>query len=348
MTLTELADRIGARLEGDGAVEVTRVAGLEAAEAGDVTFLANPAYTAEVARTRASAVILGRQGPPAPCAILRADNPYLAFARAVQALAPPVVAPDGVHATAVVDPSASLGPGVRIGPLAVVGARVRLGARTVVHAHAVIGDETIVGDDCVLHAHVSIRERCRLGDRVIVQNGAVVGADGFGFARRADGTHEKIAQTAPVVVEDDVEIGANTTIDRPAVGETRIRAGAKIDNLVMIAHGVVIGPRTLVAAQVGISGSTTVGADVMLGGQVGVAGHLSIGDGVKVTGQSGITHSIPAGAFVSGLPAIDNREWRKAAVVFARLPELRQRLQALERRLAELGAAAGAKPTPMP
>lgn len=348
MTLSDLAERIGARLEGDGAIEVTRVAGLDAAGPGDITFLANAAYTADVARTRASAVILGRQGPPAPCAILRADNPYLAFARAVQALAPPPVVPDGVHASAVVDPSAVLGPGVRVGPLAVIGARVRLGARTIVHAHAVIGDDTVIGDDGVIHAHVSIRERCRLGDRVIVQNGAVVGAEGFGFARRADGTHEKIAQTAPVVIEDDVEIGANTTIDRPAVGETRIRAGAKLDNLVMIAHGVAIGARTLVAAQVGISGSTTVGDDVMLGGQVGVAGHLAIGDGVKVTGQSGITHSVPAGAFVSGLPAIDNREWRKAAVVFGRLPEMRRRLQELERRLAELEAAAGGGRTPMP
>lgn len=347
MRLTELAERIGARLEGEGDAEVTRVAGLEAAGPGDVTFLANPAYTADVARTRASAVILGRQGPAAPCAILRADNPYLAFARAVQALAPPIVQPEGVHASAVIDPRAVLAEGVRVGPLAVIGRGVRLGARTVVHAHAVIGDETTVGDDCVIHAHVSIRERCRLGDRVVVQNGAVVGADGFGFARRPDGTHEKIAQTAPVVIEDDVEIGANTTIDRPAVGETRIKAGAKIDNLVMIAHGVAVGARTLVAAQVGISGSTTVGDDVMLGGQVGVAGHLAIGDGVKVTGQSGITHSIPDGAFISGLPAIDNRDWRKAAVLFARLPELRRRLQTLEQRIAELEAASRPGRTPV-
>jgi UDP-3-O-[3-hydroxymyristoyl] glucosamine N-acyltransferase len=347
VTLRELADRIEARLDGDGSIEVVRVAGLEAAGPGDVTFLANPAYGAEVARTRASAVILGPDGPSAPCAVLRTADPYLAFARAVQALAPPPSQPEGVHPSAVVAPDAQLGEGVRIGPLAVVGPGVRLGARSVLDAHVVVGAHVEIGPDCVLHAHVSVRERCRLGARVVVQNGAVIGADGFGFARRPDGSHEKIPQTAPVVIEDDVEIGANTTIDRPAVGETRIRAGAKIDNLVMIAHGVVIGARTLIAAQVGISGSTVVGDDVMLGGQVGVAGHLTIGDGVKVTGQSGITNAVPAGAFVSGLPAIDNRDWRKAAVVFGRLPELRRQLLELEQRLARLEAAGG-RETPVP
>ena len=193
---------------------------------------------------------------------------------------------------------------------------------------------------------MSIREGCRLGARVVVQDGAVIGADGFGFAHRADGTHEKIPQVGPVVIEDDVEIGANTTIDRPAVGETRIRAGAKIDNLVQIAHGVSIGLNTLLASQVGIAGSTTIGDNVILAGQVGVGNHLTIGDGVKATGQTGINNSIEAGRFVSGLPAIDNREWAKAAVLFARLPEYRRQLIDLERRLAALEAAAGSAATP--
>jgi UDP-3-O-[3-hydroxymyristoyl] glucosamine N-acyltransferase len=327
---------------------VVRVAGLDAAGPGDVTFLANPAYAGEVARTRAAAVILGPDGPPAPCAVLTAADPYLAFARAAQALAPSPIQPEGVHPSAVIAPDAQLGAGVRIGPLAVVGPRVRVGPGTTLDAHVVIGADSEIGPDCVLHAHVSVRERCQLGARVVVQNGAVIGADGFGFARRPDGTHEKIPQTAPVVIEDDVEIGANTTIDRPAVGETRIRAGAKIDNLVMIAHGVVIGARTLIAAQVGISGSAAVGDDVMLGGQVGVAGHLTIGDGAKVTGQSGITSAVPPGAFVSGLPAIDNRDWRKAAVVFGRLPELRRQLLELAKRLERLEAAARGRATPVP
>lgn len=336
MTLHELAARLDASLEGDGAVEVTRVAGLEAAGPGDVTFLASATYADRVAQTRAAAIILGTRGPAAPCAVLRVADPYLAFARAAAALAPPSVLPTAVHPSAVVAADAVIGAGVGIGPFAVIGAGAQIGAGTVIESHAVIGAGTEIGPDCVIHAHVSIRERCRLGARVVVQNGAVIGADGFGFARRADGVHEKIAQTAPVVLEDDVEIGANTTIDRPAVGETRIRAGAKIDNLVQIAHGVVIGARTVLAAQVGIAGSTTIGDDVMMGGQVGVAGHITVGDGVKVTGQTGVNHSIAPGRFVSGLPAIDNLEWRKAAVLFGRLPELRRQLLDLERRLAAL------------
>lgn len=338
MTLQELAGRIGAALEGDGRVEVTRVAALDTAGPGDVSFLASASYAAQLAVTRASAVILGASGGTAPCAVLRAGDPYLAFARAAAALAPPPVLPTGVHPTAVVAPDAVLGAGVAVGPCAVIGAGVRLGDRTVVDAHAVIGAGTELGPDCLIHAHVSIRERCRLGARVVVQNGAVIGADGFGFARRGDGTYEKIPQTAPVVIEDDVEIGANTTIDRPAVGETRIKAGAKLDNLVMIAHGVVVGERTVMAAQCGIAGSTAIGADVMFGGQVGVAGHITVGDGVKATAQTGINNSIEPGMFVSGLPAIDNREWRKAAVLFGRLPELRRRLLDLEQRLAALEA----------
>ncbi len=347
MTLQDLAARIGATLEGDGAVEVRRVAALDTAEPGDVSFLANASYAAQVASTQASAVILGATGGTAPCAVLRARDPYLAFARAAAALAPPSTLPTGVHPTAVVADDAVLDAGVAVGPYAVIGAGARVGARTVIDAHAVVGAGTVIGPDCLIHAHVSIRERCQLGARVVVQNGAVIGADGFGFARRPDGTYEKIPQTAPVVLEDDVEIGANTTIDRPAVGETRIRAGAKLDNLVMIAHGVVVGARTVLAAQCGIAGSTTIGDDVMFAGQVGVAGHITVGDGVKATGQTGITGSLPAGLFVSGLPAIDNREWRKAAVLYGRLPELRRQLLDLERRLAVLeGAGPAESPVP--
>ena len=355
MTLQELAERIGARLEGDGTIAVARVAGLDTAGPGDVTFLANEKYAADVATTKASAVILGTAATTAsaaPCAVLRVANPYLAFGRAAQALAPPSVLPVGVHPSAVVGEGVVLAEGVGIGPLAVIGRDARIGARTVVEAHAVVGVEAVIGADCVIHAHVSIRERCRLGDRVVVQNGAVIGADGFGFAHHPDGSHEKIPQHAPVVIEDDVEIGANTTIDRPAVGETRIKAGAKIDNLVQIAHGVVLGRHVLLASQVGISGSTTVGDSVTLAGQVGVAGHITIGDRVTATGQTGITNSVEAGRFISGLPAIDNRDWRKSAVLVGRLPEYRRQLIDLERRLAALEAAvpgvAGHAGTPVP
>jgi UDP-3-O-[3-hydroxymyristoyl] glucosamine N-acyltransferase len=348
MTLRELAERLGAVLEGDGAVEVTRVAGIEQAGPGDVTFLANPKYAAALGATRASAVILDPAAPAAPCAMLRIANPYLAFARAAQAFAPPRAVPPGVHPSAVVAGDAVLEAGVAIAPLVVIGRRAVIGARTVLHPHVVIGDDAVVGADCVIHARVSIREACRLGARVVVQDGAVIGADGFGFAHHPDGSHEKIPQTGPVVIEDDVEIGANTTIDRPAVGETRIRAGAKIDNLVQIAHGVSVGSNTLLAAQVGIAGSTVIGDSVIFAGQVGVANHLTVGDGVKATAQTGINNSIPAGMFVSGLPAIDNRQWNKAAVIFGKLPEYRRQLIDLERRLAALEAAARADSTPVP
>jgi len=346
--LRELAERLGAVLEGDGTIDVTRVAGIEQAGPGDVTFLANPKYAVALAATRATAVILEPTAPAAPCAMLRIANPYLAFARAAQAFAPPRTVPPGVHPTAVIAGDAVLAPGVAVGPLVVIGQRARVGAGTVLHPHVVVGDDAVIGADCVIHARVSIREACRLGDRVVVQDGAVIGADGFGFAHHADGTHEKIPQTGPVVIEDDVEIGANTTIDRPAVGETRIRAGAKIDNLVQIAHGVTVGLNTLLAAQVGIAGSTAIGDNVILAGQVGVANHLTVGDGVKATAQTGINNSIAAGMFVSGLPAIDNRQWNKAAVIFGKLPEYRRQLIELERRLAALEAAARTDSPPVP
>lgn len=348
MQLRELAERLGAVLEGDGTIDVTRVAGIEQAGPGDVTFLANPKYAVALAATRATAVILEPTAPAAPCAMLRIANPYLAFARAAQAFAPPRTVPPGVHPTAVIAGDAVLAPGVAVGPLVVIGQRARVGAGTVLHPHVVVGDDAVIGADCVIHARVSIREACRLGDRVVVQDGAVIGADGFGFAHHADGTHEKIPQTGPVVIEDDVEIGANTTIDRPAVGETRIRAGAKIDNLVQIAHGVTVGLNTLLAAQVGIAGSTAIGDNVILAGQVGVANHLTVGDGVKATAQTGINNSIAAGMFVSGLPAIDNRQWNKAAVIFGKLPEYRRQLIELERRLAALEAAARTDSPPVP
>lgn len=340
MTLGELASRLGASLEGDGAAEILRVAGIEAAGPGDLTFVANAKYAGRLAGTRATAVILDRTTSAAGPAILRVDDPYLAFAKAAQALAPPDPATPGVHPTAVVDADATIEDGASVGPLVVIGRGARIGARSVLRAHVVVGAGAEIGPDCLLHAHVSLRERCRLGARVVVQDGAVIGGDGFGFAHHADGTHEKIPQLAIVVVEDDVEIGANTTIDRPAVGETRIMSGTKIDNLVQIAHGVVIGHNTLLAAQVGIAGSTVIGDSVMFGGQVGVAGHITIGDRVKVTAQTGLNHSIEAGKFVSGLPAIDNTEWRKAAVLFGRLPEFRSRLLDLERRLAALESPA--------
>jgi len=332
--LSELAACLDCRLEGDETIEIVRVAKIEQAGPGDVTFLANPRYHAALATTGASAVIVAPGVDGAPCAVLRSINPYLAFARAAQALHPASQPVSGVHPTAIVAADAVIEEGVSIGPYVVVGGGTRLGARSIVHAHTVLGAHVEIGPDCVLHPRVSIHDRCTLGARVIVKDGAVIGSEGFGFATHEDGTHERIPQTAPVVLEDDVEIGANSCVDRPAVGETRIRSGSKIDNLVQIAHGVIVGRNAFLAAQVGIAGSTVIGDAAMLGGQVGVTGHVTVGDRAKMSAKTGVTGNVPADAFLSGYPSMDNLEWRKAFAVVRRLPELRRRLAQLERRVA--------------
>ncbi|MFO7691648.1 MAG: UDP-3-O-(3-hydroxymyristoyl)glucosamine N-acyltransferase [Vicinamibacterales bacterium] len=341
MTLRELARRLGCRLDGDGSIEIGRVATLEAAGPGDLSFLANPKYAPQLATTRASAVLVSDDAAPAPCAVLRTRDPYLAFASAAALLAPDDRPAPGVSPAACVAPGATIGPGCHVGALASVGDGAVIGARTIVHPHAVIYAGVTIGDDCVIHAHVSIRERCSIGNRVVIQNGAVIGSDGFGFAPRPDGTYQKIPQVAPVVIEDDVEIGANSAIDRPAVGETRIQAGTKIDNLVQVAHGVRVGRNVMLVAQVGIAGSTTIGDSSMLAGQVGVAGHLHVGKGTRATAQTGIPNSLPDGSFVSGYPAIDNRDWLKSSAVFRRLPEIKKALANLEKRLAGLESRLG-------
>jgi UDP-3-O-[3-hydroxymyristoyl] glucosamine N-acyltransferase len=336
LKLQDIASRLECRLEGDGTIDIHGVAGIEDAGPGELTFFTNPKYAPELRVTRASAVILGAMSEAAPCAMLRASHPYLAFARAVSLFADPWRPAPGVHRLAWIDENVTLGADVSIGPFAVIGEGARIGANTIVHAHATIGRFTEVGEDCLIHARASIRERIRIGNRVIVHDGAVIGSDGFGFARRADGTHEKIPQIGVVVIDDDVEIGANTTIDRPAVGATHIGAGTKIDNLVQIAHGVTIGRNVLLAAQVGIAGSVTIEDNVTLAGQVGVAGHITLGQGVIATAQTGIPNSLEAGAFVSGYPAISNRDWLRSSAIFRKLPELKKRVADLERRLKEL------------
>jgi UDP-3-O-[3-hydroxymyristoyl] glucosamine N-acyltransferase len=334
--LRDLAVRLECRLEGDGDLEITGVAGIQDAGPGDLTFLANPKYQSTLGSTRAGAVLLRDDSPAAPCAMLRTRDPYLAFARAVGLFAPDWRPAAGVHPLAAVSASARVGAAVSIGAFVAVADDVAIGDRTVIFPNVTIGAGARLGADCVVHSNVAVRERVTIGDRVILQNGVVVGGDGYGFVRRGDGTHEKIPQVATVVIEDDVELGANTTVDRPAVGETRIKAGAKIDNLVQVGHGVAIGRNVLMAAQVGIAGSTDIGDDVMFGGQVGVGGHLTIGKGTVAVGQSGITNSVQPGAMIAGYPAIDSREWRRASVIFRRLPELKRRIEELEAQIAEL------------
>ncbi len=339
MKLRDIADQLQCRLEGDGDVDIVRVAAISKAGPGDLTFLANPRYAPQLASTRASAVILGRAKDgemPPPCAVLRADDPYLAFAHAVSLFAPAPSAAPGIDPLSAVAPDATIGAEVSIGPFVTVGAGAAIGARTVIHSNVAIGAGVRIGADCVIHSQAAIRERVVVGDRVTLHNGVVAGSDGFGFARRQDGTHLKIPQHGDVVIEDDVEIGANSTIDRPAIGETRISAGTKIDNLVHVAHGVAIGRRTLLAAQVGIAGSATIGDDVMMAGQSGVAGHISLGDKAIVGAKSAVLQSVAAGAFVTGSPAFPHADWRKASVVFRHLPSMKKRLEELEQRMVEL------------
>jgi UDP-3-O-[3-hydroxymyristoyl] glucosamine N-acyltransferase len=334
LKLSTLGSQLGCQLLGAD-VEVARLASLERAGPGELSFVAQRKFAARAASTRASALIVP-EGFDSALPRLVSSNPYLSFARALALLQPTPRPAAGVHATAWVDPSAELGAGVYVGPYAVVGAQARVGAGCVLHAHVIIYPQATLGPDCLLHAGAQVREGCRLGARVVLQNGAIVGSDGFGFARDEQGRYEKIPQVGIVVIEDDVEIGALTAIDRAALDETRIGRGCKLDNLVQIGHSVTLGPDSVLAAQVGIAGSTRLGARVTLAGQVGVNGHVEIGDDVIATGQSGLTADLPPGACVSGTPAIPNRDWLKAATLFARLPGLNNRLRALEAQVARL------------
>jgi len=284
-------------------------------------------------------VILGTASAPdsaAPCAVLHSSQPYVAFALAVRLFARPSLPAKGIDRLSAIAADATLGPDASVGPFVTIGAGASIGARAVIYPTVVIGPGVRIGDDCLLHAGVSIREHVVVGDRVTILDGVVVGGDGYGFAKQTDGTHLKIPQHAGVVIEDDVEIGANSTIDRPALGETRIGAGTKIDNLVHIAHGVAIGRRVLLAAQVGIAGSTIVEDDVMMAGQTGVTGHVRIGQGARVGAKSAVLQSVDAGGFVTGHPAINHPVWKKAAAAFRHLPSMKKRIAALEQRIAEL------------
>ncbi len=319
MTLAELAEHLGCRLEGatesDAAQTITRVNGLDDAGPGDVTFLTNPKFTSRVAGTKAAAVLADDSLTGAPCPILRTATPSVACAAAIGLLTPVVVpVAQGIHPLASIDPTAVLGMGVSVGPFVAVGPDAVVGAHTTLHPHVAIGPQVRIGEHCVLHAHVSVRDRVVIGDRVILQDGAVVGGEGFGFATRADGTHQKIPQVGIVVIGDDVEIGANSTVDRPAIGETRIGSGTKIDNLVHVGHGVKIGKNVRLAALVGIAGSSIIEDDVVLAGQVGVINHVRVGPGAQVASKSAVMNDLAGGQTYAGIPAIPIGQWRRWAV----------------------------------
>ena len=326
MKLADLAAHLGATLHGDPEAEVTSAAGLEDAGPGQITFVANPKYVRLARTTRATAVLVEPAFEPIAAATLRIPNPYLAFARALDLLYQAPIYPPGIHPTAVIAPTAQIGPNAHIGAYAVVGDNVVLGPNATLLPHVVLYPNAHIGSHFFAHAHAVVREHCVLGDHVILQNGVIIGADGFGFARQTAPTPgaawSKILQTGRTVLDDHVEVQANSTIDRASIGETHVHAGAKIDNLVMVGHGSSVGEDTLLCSQVGLAGSTHVGKNVILAGQVGVAGHCAIGDGAVATAQSGIPNDVAPGATVSGYPAIENRKWLRASAVFQRLPDL--------------------------
>ncbi len=327
MKLSEIAQQLGARLEGADA-EITGVAGIEEAQPGQLTFVANPKYAAAARTTRASAVIVDEKFPPLQTSTLRIANPYLAFARAIEFFYQPPRYSPGVHSTAVIDRSAKIGKQAHIGAYVVVEEDVEIGDHAVLLPHVVIYQGARIGHNFFAHAHAVVREYCRLGNHVVLQNGAIVGADGFGFASDEEKNWRKIVQSGTSILEDDVEVQANACIDRASIGETRIGRGTKVDNLVQVGHGCTVGENTMLCAQVGLAGSTEVGNRVILAGQVGVAGHCTIGDGAIATAQSGIPGDVAPGAMVSGYPAIENRQWLRSVAVFNRLPELAKAVRA--------------------
>ena len=333
MTLAEIARLIGCDLHGDGSVTIQSLAPIDTAGPGQLTFLAHPRYNHFLATTRAAAVILARDADATSVPSLRSDDPYRSFAKALELFYRAPEFGPGIHSTAVIAASARVAPDAAIGPYAVIGERTSIGPGARIAAHVVIAEHVAIGRDFTAHPFVSVREGTRIGDRVILQSGVKIGGDGFGYTVGDNGGIMKIPQCGRVVIEDDVEIGANTTIDRAAVGDTIIRRSAKLDNLVMVAHGCDIGSGAMLAAQTGLSGSTKIGKFVRMGGQVGCAGHLVIGDGAQVAAKSGVPNDVAAGAIVGGIPAIDVRLWRRISAALLRLPELIRRLRRVERQL---------------
>jgi UDP-3-O-[3-hydroxymyristoyl] glucosamine N-acyltransferase len=330
MKLADIAAAIHAKIDNAPPdTEITGVSGIEHAVPGQLTFLSNPKYTAAAKTTRASAVIVDEKFPAISTGMLRTSNPYLAWAKAVELFyQPPRYAP-GIHPTAVVHPTAKVGKNAHLGPYVVIDEDVEIGDNAVLLAHVAIYRGVKIGSDFFAHTHAVVREFCRLGNSVVLQNAAIVGSDGFGFAKDDSGRWHKIVQSGNVVIEDDVEIQASTCIDRAAVGQTRIARGAKIDNLVQVGHASTVGEDTLLCAQVGLAGSTEVGNNVILAGQVGVAGHCKIGDGAIATSQSGIPNDVEPGKTVSGYPAIDNKLWLRCCAVFNKLPDLTKAIRKL-------------------
>ena len=335
MKISELAQLTGARVEGaTDDIEINGAAGLDEAGEGQVTFLANPRYTPRVNTTRASAIFLSEDATTdRQIAILRTKDPYLAYTRALRIFYPEPEVKPFIHPAAVIEPSAKIADGTAIGACSVIGRNVTIAEGVCIHPNVTIYDDVSIGRDSVVHSGVALRERTVIGERVVIHNNSVIGCDGFGYAKDEQKRWLKIPQAGRVVIEDDVEIGAGTTIDRASVGESRIGRGSKLDNLVQIGHSCTVGEDSLLCAQVGLAGSSHIGNRVILAGQAGVAGHLKIGDDVVLTAKSATSHDIPAGKIISGIPAFDNKDWLRSTAAFRRLGEMQRTLRDLERRL---------------
>ena len=334
--LAVMAERLGCMLRGDGGLEISGVAGMEQAGPTELTFLANPKYAHKLKHTRAGAVLVSAVVEELAAAQLVSTNPYLDFARALAMFYQPPKPAPGIHPQAAVAATAKIGDNPSIGAFAVVGENAVIGKNAVLHPHVVVYAGAVIGDDFLAHSHATVREFCRVGNRVTLQNSVVVGGDGFGFARRSDGTHAKIVQSGVTVIEDDVEIQSLTSVDRATVGETRVRRGAKIDSLVQVGHACVVGEDNIICAQTGLAGSSILEKNVLLAGQVGISGHLTIHDNAVIYAQSGIGGDVAAGAKMSGSPAFEAREWLRAITAFPKLPEILKTMRQLEKRLAAL------------
>jgi UDP-3-O-[3-hydroxymyristoyl] glucosamine N-acyltransferase len=336
MKLGEIAKRLSCKLDGDAEIEIHGITGIEVAGPGELTFLSNPRYRGAVRSTRASGLFIAQDavierdpGMP-PLAALRSSNPYLDFARAIELFhEPPHYAP-GIHPTAIISPTAQVGANAHIGPYCFVDDGAKIGRNAVLHSFVSIYRDAHIGDDFMAHSHAVVRESCRVGNRVTLQNGVVIGADGFGFARESSGHWYKIFPAGTSVLGDDVEIQANSCVDRATLGETRVDANVKIDDLVLVGHGSIIGEGTVISAQAGFAGTTEVGKNCMIGGQVGCSGHLKIGDGAMITPQSGVHNDIPPGKLYSGAPAVEHKQWLKNSAAINHLTDLLKTVRRLE------------------
>lgn len=334
--LGELASQVGATLKGDPEIRIRGIGPLEDSAPDQLSFLVHARYLPLLASCKAAALVVSPAHQDLDCPLLIVDQPYLAMARIAQLFAASPVSLEGIHTAAHVDDKAELGAGVSVGPLAHIGAECRVGKDTQVHGAVYLGRGVTIGEACVLYPGATILDHCQIGNRVVIHSGVVIGSDGFGFAQDGQGHHIKIPQAGIVQIDDDVEIGANSTIDRATFGRTWIQRGAKIDNLVQIGHNVVVGEYAILVAQVGISGSTRLGRHVVLAGQVGVVGHIEIGDRVRIGAKSGVPHSIKADTDVMGIPAMPQKEYLRQYAHLRRLPHYQEELKRLRTRIQKL------------